>query len=137
MSCIHFGAVELGNVARVISEKSHDPGVKLFEVCTRLALISKANTKAFKSRYPAENPAPVTSDWIALEAKAPNRTGNLMKAVQTAGLLHYNCDEEENYLALTKGGMLALAEVLNDLLWAQRDALEASQKLVEAYSPGP
>lgn len=138
MSCIHFGAESLGNIVKVLAKSSlEEQGEVRFRYSVLLARISTANTKAFNHRYPDQHAEPATSVAILEASHAPNKVGNLIEACRTAGLIHYNCDEGKDWLALTKGGMAALSEVLNALLFVQADALEHANKLVEAYSPGP
>lgn len=126
MSVCFFGAEELANVARVIaSNAGHGPHDQLWcdrltDACAKLARISGANARCYAYRYAHTDDAkPEGVPAAEIEQVARAMTGeNFLTACSTAGLFHYNCQEDKDFLAKTRGGLAALSDVLSGVLFA-------------------
>lgn len=126
MSVMTFGVGELANVAAAIISMRHPGGDIMRDVervAVRLALVSQANVACFNDKYAQHNdPAEaVTAVEIVRELRKIQRYGqfpcDMGSAVSTAGLFHYNCDDDNGDFTLRiEGAASALASLLGDLL---------------------
>ncbi len=130
MSVIFFGAHELANVAAICARfeggLTNSGTLKVY--ADQLALISQANAACFRYRYHGEKRAPIEAAEIVRVA-SKTTVPNLADAVSTAALLHYNCQEDRDFLEAVAGGMAALADILNTVLFRLQDHAEEKRAL--------
>lgn len=114
MSVIHFSAEEYANIIKVLG----DTYERRKRRAADLAIISKANAACYSYRYGDGGTAATAEEIFTLAGRG---AGDLSRAVSTAGLLHYNCQEDKDFLALEEGGLAALVDILTSLLWRVAD----------------
>jgi hypothetical protein len=128
MSVCFFGVAELTNVAAAVlnaTPKVFRKWSDVSDVACALELVSQANATAYATKYNAYVEA-VRKTEIE-EALFPRYVGvasrgeykcDLAGAVSTARLLRYNCMDARDYLEITPGAAVALAEILQKMMTA-------------------
>ena len=126
MSVCTFGTTELANVAAAICNgepRQFKTTDTIHRICDQLALISQANVACFNDKYRCTEIAS-TAKEIEKLMRPVERGGLFMvadldQAISTAGLFHYNCDDEGGDFTLKiEGAAAALHSILGKLLYA-------------------
>lgn len=125
MSVCTFSAEELANIAHVIitgAPEYQNWETRIATLCQSLALVSQANYACFNDRYAHHNasarphsPNEIRAELIRIDS-APGNAKALARALNTATLLHYNCDDSGGDFTLkVEGAHAALIGVLEGL----------------------
>lgn len=130
MSTIHFDAAELANIASALCDRYATKE----DLAALLAEFSEVNTRAYNERYNAHASA-WDAGWILSQWSL---TGDLGRAIDTLGLLEYNCDGLMSDELAAKIGRLALkaarkmseraAQLRGQLRWYEDKAAEDCAK---------
>ena len=131
MSVCTFGTTELANVAAAICNaepRAFKTTDTIHRVCDQLALISQANHACYEAKYgkgeftnfsPASTAQEIEKAMRTVERGGLFMVADLDQAISTAGLFHYNCDDDQGDFTLKiEGAAAALHSILGKLLYA-------------------
>lgn len=139
MSTIHFDAAELANIASVLTGRH----TSREDLAATLAEISEVNTRAYNERYSTSASA-WDANWILSQWRL---TGDLERAIDTLGLVEYNCDGLMSRELAAKVGRLAIqaarkmaeraAQLRGQVQWYERRDAEERAKAAASATAAP